>query len=78
MSTGKTIKPVLSTLTSAVKDAAKVLEDELLFPKLHILLIHALEDLRGKGLLKHYNTILGKAKHPSFKEISRRQMDVLP
>ena len=57
---------------SRLKLAAEILEDDLQFPKLHILLTHALEDLRRKGPLKNCNTILGEAHHPTFKKDFKR------
>lgn len=43
-----------------------------MFPKMHTLLTHAVDDLVRKGPLKHSNTILGEARHPVFKRDFKR------
>ena len=42
------------------------------FPKMHILLVHSIEDLVRKGPLRHGNTILGERCHTKFKRDFKR------
>lgn len=48
--------------------AAEILRKDFAFPKMHTLLVHAIEDIRRKGPLRDSNTILGEAGHPIFKK----------
>lgn len=62
----------LHAILLILQHACEVLQEELLFPKLHTLFTHAIEDMKSKGPLKHSNTILGEARHPQFKADFRR------
>ncbi|KZS90436.1 hypothetical protein SISNIDRAFT_488320 [Sistotremastrum niveocremeum HHB9708] len=58
----------LLDLERSIPAAAEVLKQDCAFPKMHILLTHAIEDIKRKGPLKHMNTIIGEHGHTMFKQ----------
>jgi hypothetical protein len=67
------VSQICDLLTLHSKAAQEVLQwHDFSFPKMHIFLTHALEDVMRKSPLRHSNTILGEHGHPAFKRDFKR------